>query len=73
MVCRDEPPFIRLFCVERRTNAVRSCENDGVRYDNERGKGDHYYHGDREELYNFTTIEQLLADFEQDVNEWSKP
>jgi hypothetical protein len=41
-----------------------------VRYDNERGKGDHYHHGDREEDYNFTTIEQLLIDFEQDVNEW---
>jgi hypothetical protein len=31
-----------------------------VRDDNERGKGDHYHHGDREEAYTFTTIEQLL-------------
>ena len=23
--------------------------------------------------YNFTTLEQLLADFERDVNEWSTP
>jgi Family of unknown function (DUF6516) len=44
-----------------------------VRYDNERGKGDHYHYGDREEIYYFTTIEQLLTDFEQDVNEWSNP
>jgi Family of unknown function (DUF6516) len=42
-----------------------------VRYDNERGKGDHYHYGDREEAYPFTTIEQLLIDFEYHVNEWS--
>ena len=42
-----------------------------VRYDNERGKGDHRHLGDREDDYFFTTVEQLLADFESDVNEWS--
>jgi hypothetical protein len=42
-----------------------------VRYDNERGKGDHRHYGDQENDYNFSTLEQLLADFEQDVNEWS--
>lgn len=44
-----------------------------VRYDNERGKGDHRHLGGREEDYIFTTLEQLLADFERDVNEWSDP
>ena len=44
---------------------------DRVRYDNERGKGDHRHLGDREGDYVFTTVEQLLADFENDVNEWS--
>ena len=44
-----------------------------VRYDNERGKGDHRHFGKREEDYIFTTLEQLLADFECDVNEWSAP
>lgn len=44
-----------------------------IRYDNERGKGDHYHRNDVEEVYNFTTLEQLLADFEEDVNEWSNP
>jgi len=44
---------------------------DRVRYDNERGKGDHRNRGDREDDYVFTTVEQLLADFESDVNEWS--
>ncbi len=41
-----------------------------VRYDNERGKGDHRHLGDREDDYVFTTIEQLLSDFERDVNDW---
>ena len=44
-----------------------------VRYDNERGKGDHRHLNDREEAYQFTTIDQLLGDFERDVNEWSRP
>ena len=42
-----------------------------VRYDNERGKGDHRHLGEREDVYVFTTVEQLLSDFENDVNEWS--
>ena len=40
-----------------------------VRSDNERGKGDHRHLGEREEDYSFTTLEQLLVDFERDVNE----
>jgi len=38
-----------------------------VRYDNETGKGDHRHYGDDEEPYRFTTLDQLLADFEADV------
>ncbi|MGO9004983.1 MAG: DUF6516 family protein [Beijerinckiaceae bacterium] len=38
-----------------------------VAYDNERGKGDHRHYHDREEIYIFTTIEQLLEDFKSDV------
>jgi Family of unknown function (DUF6516) len=44
-----------------------------VRYDNERGKGDHRHLGLREEAYVFTTIEQLLDDFERDIANWSEP
>jgi hypothetical protein len=43
---------------------------DGKRligYDNEAGKGDHRHDGDREEVYRFTTPEQLMADFLADV------
>ena len=38
-----------------------------VRYDNERGKGDHRHLGAQEASYSFTTIEQLLDDFERDI------
>jgi hypothetical protein len=41
-----------------------------VRYDNERGKGDHRHIGEREEGYAFVTLEQLLADFRRDVEGW---
>jgi hypothetical protein len=41
-----------------------------VRYDNERGKGDHRHVGEREEDYVFTTLEALLTDFECDVEAW---
>ncbi|GIK23787.1 MAG: hypothetical protein BroJett006_00330 [Betaproteobacteria bacterium] len=36
-----------------------------VRYDNERGKGDHRHVGGKESIYGFTTLEALLADFER--------
>jgi len=38
-----------------------------VAYDNERGKGDHRPINGREELYDFTTAEALIADFLADV------
>jgi hypothetical protein len=42
-----------------------------VRYDNERGKGDHRHLGERQEDYVFTTLEKLLEDFQRDVQNWS--
>lgn len=41
-----------------------------VRYDNEAGKGDHRHVGARELPYSFSTPEQLLADFWQDVQNY---
>lgn len=38
-----------------------------LRYDNEPGKGDHRHAGEKEEAYEFSTPEQLLADFWTDV------
>ncbi len=39
-----------------------------IGYDNESGKGDHRHYGDLEEVYRFTTPEQLMSDFLADVN-----
>lgn len=38
-----------------------------VRYDNERGKGDHRHVDGRELPYEFETVERLLDDFESDI------
>ena len=38
-----------------------------VRYDNERGKGDHRHYSDKEETYNFVSVEQLMRDFNTDI------
>jgi hypothetical protein len=38
-----------------------------LRYDNERGKGDHRHFGDRETPYEFVSLEKLMDDFESDV------
>lgn len=35
-----------------------------VRFDNETGKGDHIHWGETEQPYTFTSVDQLLADFE---------
>src|SRR5215469_2146517 len=43
---------------------------EGVRllgFDNERGKGDHRHDHGREAPYAFTSVEQLVADFESGV------
>lgn len=38
-----------------------------IGYDNERGKGDHRHYRDREKPYAFSTPEQMVADFLDDV------
>lgn len=38
-----------------------------VRYDNERGKGDHRHIGEQEEPYLFGTLRKLVEDFEADI------
>ena len=42
-----------------------------VLYDNEAGKGDHRHFGQTEREYNFTTPEQLIADFQNDIVRWN--
>jgi len=41
-----------------------------LRYDNETGKGDHKHFDGEQISYAFTTPEQLLADFWNDVDRW---
>lgn len=38
-----------------------------VGYDNELGKGDHRHYRTRQQPYAFSTMERLIADFEEDV------
>jgi hypothetical protein len=42
-----------------------------LRYDNERGKGDHRHTETSAEPYNFSTPDQLMADFEADIARWN--
>jgi len=41
-----------------------------LRYDNEAGKGDHRHFYGKESAYLFTTPEQLVADFQRDIERW---
>ncbi len=40
-----------------------------VRYDNERGKGDHRHYGNSEEAYPWVSVQQLIADFKADIEQ----
>ena len=42
-----------------------------LRYDNERGKGDHRHSLRSEEPYRFLDVDRLLRDFEADVARWN--
>jgi len=42
-----------------------------VRYDNERGKGDHCHFAGQESGYAFSTPEQLMQDFNADIKRWN--
>lgn len=42
-----------------------------LRYDNERGKGDHRHVGEEESDYAFTSPEQLMQDFNADIVRWN--
>jgi len=43
-----------------------------VRYDNETGKGDHKHIGGREEIYHFSTVEKLVADFQEEIDRFRR-
>ena len=41
-----------------------------VRYDNERGKGDHRHYAEGDEPYVFTSLDKLLSDFIRDMERY---
>lgn len=43
-----------------------------VRYDNERGKGDHKHIGKKEMPYRFKNVEKLIEDFKKDIQKVKK-
>ena len=43
-----------------------------LRFDNEAGKGDHKHVRAKEMPYEFTTLEQLVTDFWQAVEDWRR-
>jgi hypothetical protein len=52
--------------------ALVSDDKCVLRYDNERGKGDHKHWGDDEVPYRFVDLATLQEDFWKDVDQWSK-
>jgi len=42
-----------------------------LRYDNERGKGDHRHIGAIEQPYRFVDVEKLVEDFRVDIVRWT--
>ena len=42
-----------------------------LRYDNERGKGDHRHVGTASTAYAFSTPDQLMVDFNADLQRWN--
>jgi hypothetical protein len=43
-----------------------------LRFDNETGKGDHKHVGETEVTYRFTTLERLIEDFWNEVEQWQR-
>ncbi len=43
-----------------------------VRYDNERGKGDHRHYGGSQKPYRFVSADRLMSDFDADRERWDR-
>jgi hypothetical protein len=63
------PPSMHLFKYSLAYVVEQRCV---LRYDNERGKGDHRHTETAEEPYTFSTPDQLMVDFEADVARWNR-
>ena len=62
------PPSTHLFKYSLAYVVEQRCV---LRYENERGKGDHRHTETSEEPYTFSTPDQLMVDFEADVVRWN--
>ena len=63
------PPSTHLFKYSLAYVVEQRCV---LRYDNERGKGDHRHTETIEVPYTFSTPDQLMVDFEADVVRWNR-
>ncbi len=43
-----------------------------LRYDHETGKADHRHFGGKESAYMFSSVDQLIADFQRDIARWNR-
>ena len=64
----DPPKICRgTYCIKYRLYYGLSDATCIIRYDNERGKGDHRHFKDKEAPYKFKNVENLVADFLADI------
>lgn len=61
--------FIRAIEEEHRDTTPFPSDHR-VRYDNERGRGDHRHVDGVEQPYRFESLSQVLDDFQRDVENW---
>ena len=66
-LARPVPPCTHTYKYRLYYGAAGLCR---VRYDNERGKGDHKHVGDEERPYAFAGVDRLIDDFIQEVERW---
>jgi hypothetical protein len=52
-----------------RLHYQKADASDYIRYDNERGKGDHRHIGGTEDLYCFESLKKLAQDFYTDIKQ----
>jgi hypothetical protein len=62
------PPSAHLFKYQLAYVVDGQCV---LRYDNERGKGDHRHRGAFQAAYVFSTPDRLMADFMADIARWN--
>ncbi len=67
-LARPLPPSTHAFKYRLAYVVAGTCV---LRYDNERGKGDHRHRGSRQTPYTFVSPDRLMADFDADIARWN--